>query len=84
MGYRGQTEHPRVQEAVQKVLAAGKANKKAVGLPLKDAEQIKRRVDEGFQWFQTASELNLITKGAMQILEPLGRAAVSTQKGMLY
>ena len=84
MGLRGNTEHPRVQEAVKRVLAAGKANKKAVGLPLKDAEQIKRRVDEGFQWFQTASEINLMTRGALQLLEPLGRAAESPRKGMLY
>ena len=73
-----------MQEAVKRVLAAGKANNKAVGLPLKDAEQIKRRADEGFQWFQTASELNLMTRGAVQLLEPLGRVAPSVQKGMLY
>jgi 2-keto-3-deoxy-L-rhamnonate aldolase RhmA len=84
MGYRGNSDHPRVQEAVKRILAAGKANNKAVGLPLKDAEQIKRRADEGFQWFQTASELNLMTRGAVQLLEPLGRVAPSVQKGMLY
>lgn len=84
MGYRGQTDHPRVQEAVKRVLAAGKANHKAVGLPLKSAEQIKQRADEGFQWFQTASELNLITQGALQLLEPLGRTSGSLLKGALY
>ena len=77
-------DHPRVQEAVKRVLAAGRANKKAVGLPLKSPEQIKRRVDEGFQWFQTSSELGLITAGASQLLEPLGRLTPSVQKGMLY
>lgn len=84
MGYRGQTDHPRVQEAVKRVLAVGRANKKAVGLPLKNAEQIQRRADEGFQWFQTPSEISLIAAGAARLLEPLGRFAASGQKGMLY
>jgi 2-keto-3-deoxy-L-rhamnonate aldolase RhmA len=84
MGYRGQTAHPRVQEALKRVAAAGKANGKYVGLPVKDAEMIKKYVDWGFQWFQTTSELGLIARGAQQLLEPLGRSAEALQKGMLY
>jgi len=84
MGYRGQADHPRVQEAVQKVLAAGKANNKPVGLPVKGPDQIKKAVDQGFLWFQTASELGLMAKGAQQLLEPLGRAEGPLQKGLLY
>jgi 4-hydroxy-2-oxoheptanedioate aldolase len=84
MGYRGQGDHPRVQEAVQKVLAAGKANNKPVGLPVKGPDQIKKAVDQGFLWFQTASELGLMAKGAQQLLEPLGRAEGPLQKGLLY
>jgi len=84
MGYRGQTTHPRVQEALKRVAAAGKANGKYVGLPVKDAEMIKKYVDWGFQWFQTTSEVGLIARGAQQLLEPLGRAAEALQKGMLY
>jgi 2-keto-3-deoxy-L-rhamnonate aldolase RhmA len=84
MGYRGQSDHPRVQNAVQKVLAAGKANNKVVGLPVKDSDQIKKSVDQGFMWFQTATELGLMAKGAHQLLGPLGRAAEPLQKGLLY
>lgn len=84
MGLRGDSSHPRVQDALKKVLAAGKANKKYVGLPVKDSEHLKRYADQGFQWFQTATELGLMAKGARQLLEPLGRAAVPLQGGLLY
>ena len=84
MGYRGQSDHPRVQEALKKVVAAGKANGKFLGLPVKDSDQIKKYIDQGFQWFQTATELGLMARGARQLLEPLGRAADPLQKGLLY
>jgi 2-keto-3-deoxy-L-rhamnonate aldolase RhmA len=84
MGYRGQQDHPRVQEAVRRVVAAGKANNKIMGLPVKDAEQIKRCIDQGFLLFQTATELGLMARGAKQLLEPLGRAAEPLQRGLLY
>ena len=84
MGYRGQTSHPRVQEALKWVVAAAKANNKFVGLPVKDSDQIKKYVDWGFQWFQTTTELGLMARGANQLLEPLGRSAEALQKGLLY
>ena len=84
MGLRGQSGHERVQEALKKVVAAGKANGKYLGLPVKDAEMIKKYMDWGFQWFQTTSELGLMARGAQQLLGPLGRAAEALQKGMLY
>jgi 2-keto-3-deoxy-L-rhamnonate aldolase RhmA len=84
MGYRGQQDHPRVQNALMKVVAAGKANDKILGLPVKDSDQIKKYVDQGFLWFQTATELGLMARGAHQLLNPLGRAAEPLQKGLLY
>jgi 2-keto-3-deoxy-L-rhamnonate aldolase RhmA len=84
MGLRGQSGHPRVQDALKRVVAAGKANHKFVGLPVKDADQIKKYSDWGFQWFQTTTELGLMARGAQQLLEPLGRATEALQKGLLY
>ncbi len=84
MGLRGQTEHPRVQDALRRVIAAGKANNKVLGLPVKDSDQLKKYIDWGFLWFQTATELGLMARGAKQLLEPLGRAAESLQRGLLY
>jgi 2-keto-3-deoxy-L-rhamnonate aldolase RhmA len=82
MGYRGNSAHPRVQEALKRVAEVGKANGKYVGLPVKDSEMIKKYVDWGFQWFQTTSEVGLIARGAKQILEPLGRSVQGP--GILY
>ncbi|MGO8791965.1 MAG: HpcH/HpaI aldolase family protein [Terriglobia bacterium] len=84
MGLRGQSGHPRVQDALKRVVAAGKANNKFLGLPVKDSDQIKKYADQGFQWFQTATELGLMARGARELLEPLGRAAEPLQKGLLY
>jgi len=84
MGLRGQTGHDRVQEGLKRVAAACKANGKYAGLPVKDAEMIKKYLDWGFQWFQTTGELGLMARGAQQLLEPLGRSAEALQKGLLY
>jgi 2-keto-3-deoxy-L-rhamnonate aldolase RhmA len=84
MGLRGQSGHPRVQDALKRVVAAGKANNKFLGLPVRDTEQIKKYIDWGFQWFQTTTELGLMARGAQQLLEPLGRSAEALQKGLLY
>jgi 2-keto-3-deoxy-L-rhamnonate aldolase RhmA len=84
MGLRGQSGHPRVQEALKRIVAAGKTNGKFVGLPVKDSDQIKKYVDLGFQWFQTATELGLMARGARDLLDPLGRATEPLQKGLLY
>ena len=84
MGLRGQTDHPRVQEALKKIVAVGRAHNKSLGLPVKDSEQLKKYVDWGFQWFQTSTELGWMAKGALQFLEPLGRAIEPLQKGLLY
>jgi len=84
MGLRGNTGHPKVQEGLKRVAAAAKANGKYVGLPVKDAEMIKKYIDWGFQWFQTTTELGLMARGAQQLLEPLGRSAEALQKGLLY
>jgi 2-keto-3-deoxy-L-rhamnonate aldolase RhmA len=73
-----------VQEALKRVVAAGKANNKFLGLPVKDSDQLKKYIDWGFQWFQTATELGLMARGAKQLLEPLGRVPELVQKGLLY
>jgi len=83
-GCRGQTDHPKVQEALKKIVAAGRAHQKALGLPAGDSEQIKRRIDEGFLFFQTTTDLNLMARGARQLLDPLGKAAAEPTTRLLY
>jgi len=84
LGYRGQTDHPKVQEALKRIVAAGRAHQKCLGLPAGDAEQIKRFIDQGFQFFQTTTDLNLMARGARQLLDPLGKAAAEPTLRPLY
>jgi len=84
MGLRGQSDHPKVQEALEKVVAACKANHKAAGLPVKDLGQVERYQAQGFQLFQTQTELGLMARGAQQILESFGRQPPDAYKGFIY
>ncbi len=44
LGCRGQVDHPKVQEALKKIIAAGQAHQKFLGAPVKDAAQIQKYV----------------------------------------
>jgi 2-keto-3-deoxy-L-rhamnonate aldolase RhmA len=84
LGCRGQLDHPKVQEALKKVVAAGRAHHKVLGLPVGDSDQIKRLMDQGFLFFQTTTEINLMARGARQLLDPLGKAAAEPTTKPLY
>lgn len=85
LGVGGQPQHPLVQEAVRKVLAAGKKHNLAVGLPAGSPEDINGRIREGFRFFQTASDVGLIQSGASSILTRIeGREPRPAKPGTLY
>jgi 2-keto-3-deoxy-L-rhamnonate aldolase RhmA len=73
LGVRGDRNHAQVQEAKLRVAAAARQNGKAAGCPALTPDEIKRSLDQGFLFFQTGTELNLMATGARQLLEPLGR-----------
>ena len=64
----GQVEHPRVEQAVARVLAAGKKYKVPVGYPSGDPAQMKKRVKQGFRVFLVGSDVTLLRAGARQVL----------------
>ena len=84
LGCRGQQNHPKLEAALEKIVTAGKANHKFLGLPTADPAQIKKRFAQGFQFFQTATELGLMARGARQLLEPLGKVVVEPASKALY
>jgi len=84
LGCRGQLDHPKVQEALKKIVAAGRANHKILGAPAGDAGLIRKYMEQGFLFFQTTTELNLIARGARQLLDPLGKAAAEPTTRPLY
>lgn len=73
LGLRGDMSHPRVEAAMDRVLAAARENGKAAGRFVADPDGIQRALDRGFRFIQTGTELNLMSAGARQLLAPLGR-----------
>jgi 2-keto-3-deoxy-L-rhamnonate aldolase RhmA len=85
LGVGGKVNEPVVQEAIAKVLDAGKRHNIAVGLPVGSADEINRRIKEGFRFFQTASDLGLMRSGARALLDKIeGHEAPKPASGTLY
>lgn len=72
MGFRGRQDEPKLQEAIQTIAAVAKRHHKFLGRPAASAAEIKDYQEQGFQFFQSVTELGLMQMGAEQILSPLG------------
>lgn len=84
LGLRGSQDHPRLQEAIGKVVAAGQKHGKVVGRPAATPEQVQKFLTQGFRFFQAPTDLGFMTAGARQYLEPLGRTAVQPKPKVVY
>lgn len=84
LGLRGRQNEPLLEEAIEKVVAAGKRHGKYLGRPAGTAKLIESHREKGFQFFQSLTELGLIRAGARQILEPLGIKPLEREKRALY
>ena len=72
LGLRGRQNEPLLQEAIGKIRAAAQRHQKFLGRPAGSAEEVRRFHGEGFQFFQSVTDLGLMRLGAQQILQPLG------------
>ena len=84
MGYRGQQDHPRVQEAVAEIVEAAQKHNKIVGAPVGSPAQVEKYMEQGFLFFQASTELRLMAAGARQFLEPLGKLRGGPKAQPLY
>jgi 4-hydroxy-2-oxoheptanedioate aldolase len=73
MGLLGQATHTRVEEAIQKVLAATKKAKIPVGIPAVTPDDANRRIQQGFQFILVATDIGLLTSGAKGMLGQIKR-----------
>ncbi len=64
LGLRGRQDVPELDEAIGKVVAAAKKHGKFLGRPAESPEQVARFSQEGFQFFQSQTELGLMRIGA--------------------
>jgi 2-keto-3-deoxy-L-rhamnonate aldolase RhmA len=84
LGLRGRQDKPELDAAIKTIVAAGKRHNKFLGRPARTLEQIQRYRQDGFQVFQSVTELGLMELGAAQILRPLGIRPSERDRSILY
>src|SRR5215469_15010317 len=63
LGLRGEQNHARLDEAIARVIEAGKRCGKAVRRPAPSAAHVKRYIEQGFQLFQAPTDLGFLSMG---------------------
>jgi len=77
LGLRGKQNDPLLDDAIVKIVAAGKKHGKPLGRPAGGPEQIAKFREQGFTLFQAPSEIGFFAAGAQKYLEPLGKSAAA-------
>jgi 2-keto-3-deoxy-L-rhamnonate aldolase RhmA len=80
LGVGGKLNDPIVEEAMSKVLAAGKKHNIPVGYPSGNPTEINKRIAQGFRFFQASSDLGFMTAGARDVLSKIERDETGAPK----
>src|SRR5438093_3007259 len=83
LGLRGRQDHPKLDAAIAKIVAAGKKHGKTLGRPALTPDQVKRFQKQGFQFLMSATDLELMGSGAAQLLAPFRKAKRPSSLGGL-
>jgi len=73
LGVAGRTRDPLVEQALAKVLDAGRRHGIPVGYPTGDPTEINRRIAQGFRFFQASSDVGLMAGAARDMLSKVER-----------
>jgi 4-hydroxy-2-oxoheptanedioate aldolase len=73
MGLLGQVTHPKVQEAIARVLAAGKKANLPVGIFGTTADEMNRYLEQGFRAVLAGTDVGFLGGGAADMLKKLKR-----------
>lgn len=84
LGLRGEQDHPRLREAIARVVDAGRRHNKVLGRPATTPDQVIAFIEEGFLLFQAPTEIGFLESGAQRFLAPLERAAVRAKSQSIY
>jgi 2-keto-3-deoxy-L-rhamnonate aldolase RhmA len=85
LGLRGrQQNEPLLDAAIDTIRSAAQRHNKFLGRPAGSAEEVLRFHREGFQFFQSVTELGLMRLGAQNILQPLGIDRAKSEESILY
>ncbi len=71
LGYRGQIDHPKVRETLDKLLDAAKGAGVASGIYAYNLELARSYVEKGFQFVSLADDTSLLIKGCQEFLDGL-------------
>jgi 2-keto-3-deoxy-L-rhamnonate aldolase RhmA len=74
LGLRGDQKHPKLHEAVARVVEAGLRHGKFMGRPGITPEHVKEFQQQGFLLFQGPTDIGFLASGAHAYLDPLGKA----------
>jgi 4-hydroxy-2-oxoheptanedioate aldolase len=72
LGVPGQTNHPLVLEAADKILAAGKRTGKPIGAIVRGGETPKQYIEKGYRMLVTSVNGLLITAGKQFLMNARG------------
>jgi 4-hydroxy-2-oxoheptanedioate aldolase len=75
LGIGGRTTDPLVEQALTKVLDAGRRHGIPVGYPTGNPDEINKRIAQGFRFFQASSDTGLMASGARDMLSKVNRTA---------
>jgi 2-keto-3-deoxy-L-rhamnonate aldolase RhmA len=84
LGLRGEQDHPRLQQAITRVVEAGQRHKKFLGRPAGTPEQVEEYIEQGFLLFQAPTEIGFMSAGATKYLEPLRKSRQKPRPTALY
>jgi 2-keto-3-deoxy-L-rhamnonate aldolase RhmA len=68
LGLRGETNHPKHRGAMQTIAEAARRHGKFLGRPAGTPEQVKQFMAEGYQVFQTPTDIGFMSAGAKAYL----------------
>lgn len=74
LGLRGRYDDPRLQKAIDRIVAAARRHGKVLGRPATTAEDVERYMKQGFRFFMGPTDLDFFAAGALQVLRPLRKA----------
>jgi 2-keto-3-deoxy-L-rhamnonate aldolase RhmA len=83
LGLRGRQDEARLDAAVAEIVAAARRHGKVLGRPARTVQEVRRYQKQGFRFFMTATDLELMADGSALLLGPLGRAQKPVSSGGL-
>jgi 2-keto-3-deoxy-L-rhamnonate aldolase RhmA len=84
LGLRGNQNHPKLAEAIAKVVDAARRNGKVAGRPAARPDQVKQYMEQGFRLFQAPTDVGFVAAGVKSYLEPLEKARAQAQPRAIY